>query len=169
MTDQPEMIDRYELYRVVTDFDGLTEAFRDRVEELQVTQLSLDAAGGLQPGYSGKLLCMPAMKSLGSKSLPQMLKATGMALVLVVDDLRFAEVKGQLAKRKRPMRAMVRRKLPTWLFRGEKASKMGKKCWEGISPEIRKKRMRKVAKARWRGERRKAAMAAKAECVAEMS
>lgn len=169
----PVIPERYELYRVVTDLDGLLEAFRDRVEDLQVTRESIDQAGGLQSGYSGKLLCSPPMKSLGRESVPRMLKATGMALVLVIDDERFALIKEQLAKRKRPHRAIARRIKPKWLFKPENARQMGKKRWEGVNDATRSRIMKKVSRAADRARRarlRKSLQAtAQAECVAEIS
>lgn len=162
------MMDRYELYRVVTDMDALHEAFRDRVEDLQVTQLSVDQAGGLQNGYSGKLLCNPPIKSFGRESLPRMLKATGMALILVIDDERFAEVKEQLGQRKRPMRSIVRIKRPKWLFNPEKATKSSRKRWQAVPEAKRKKMMRKIANARWVAQRRRNRLAAQIE-VANVS
>jgi hypothetical protein len=152
--------DRYELYRVITDMDALHEGFRDRVEELQATRLEIDAAGKLQPGYSAKLLCDPPIKSFGRESLPRMLKATGMALVLVIDDQRFAITKAQLAKRKRPNRAIVRRVIPKWLFKPEKAREMGKKRWLGVSDAERTRIMKRVSKAALRARRRKARLQA---------
>lgn len=154
--DDIEKAGKYELYRVVTDFDALHEGFRDRVEELQITRLETDAAGQLQPGYSAKLLCNPPIRSFGKDSLPGMLKATGMALVLVIDDERFAPVKERLSLRKRPLRSMVRRVRPKWLFTSQKASRNGKKRWANVPEEKRKKIMKKLAKAGWITRRRKA-------------
>jgi hypothetical protein len=156
----------YELYRVITDWDALHEGFRDRVEDLRITRLETDAAGQLQPGYSAKLLCDPPMRSFGQKSLEGMLKGTGMALVLVIDDERFAPIKEGLSQRKRPLRAMVRRARPKWLFTSQKGSKNGKKRWEGVPEEQRKKIMRKLAKASHRARRRKAKALAQSETPA---
>lgn len=153
----PDLIDdRYEIYRVVTDMDALHEGFRDRVEDLQVTQLSLDQAGGLQNGYAGKLLCNPPIKSFGRESLPRMLKATGMALVLVIDDERFAEIKEQLGQRRRPHRPIARRLKPKWLFKPANARQMGKKRWEGVSDAKRSRLMKKISKAATRARKAKA-------------
>lgn len=153
----PDLIaDRYEVYRVVTDLDALHEAFRDRVEDLQITRLEVDAAGELQTGYSSKLLCDPPMKTFGRRSLPGMLKGTGMALVLVIDDERFAPIKERLAKRRRPLRSIVRSKRPTWLFTRSKSLKMLEKRWSGVSPEKRKKLAQKLGKASGKARRAKA-------------
>lgn len=166
MPEPTERLGQYELYRVVTDWDALHEGFRDRVEDLRITRLETDAAGKLQPGYSAKLLCDPPMRTFGRESLEKMLKATGMALVFVVDDDRFAPVKARLTARKRPLRSMVRRVRPKWLFTSQKASRNGKKRWEGVPEEQRKKIMRKLAKASHRARRRRAKAAAQVECVA---
>lgn len=159
-------MDRYELYRVVTDMDALHEAFRDRVEDLQVTHLSIDEAGGLQNGYSGKLLCTPPIKSFGRESLPRMLKATGMALILVIDDERFAEVKEQLGQRKRPMRSIVRIKRPKWLFNTKKSLKMQILRNEKLSPQQRRRIAKKAAKVRWSAHRRRQLLIADTQCGA---
>jgi hypothetical protein len=151
----PELIDdRFEVYRVVTDYEALREGFIDRAEDLNVTRLALDEAGGFTGGHSAKILCTPPIKDLGKVSLGKMLKATGMALVLVIDDERFAPVKATMAKRKKTMRAVARIRRVKGLFTKENAGKYGKKRWDGITPEIRKKIMRKVAKARWKQRRR---------------
>lgn len=87
-----------EIYRIVTDMEALHEAFRDRVEDLDVSRIELDAAAGLTPGYSSKLLCDPPMKFVGKETLPKMLKGTRLAIALVVDDGKLASA--ELPKRK---------------------------------------------------------------------
>ncbi|SRR6266852_2049874 len=162
-------IDRYELYRVITDMDALHEAFRDRFEDLQATREAIDEAGGFQSGYAGKLLCNPPMKSFGRQSLPRMLKAGQMALILVIDNECFAPVKERLEKRKRPMRSIVRIKRPKWLFNREKASKARKKYLQSIPEAKLAKKMRKLAKGRWIAHRRRERALAQLECVAEIA
>jgi hypothetical protein len=101
----PEMIDdRFESFRVVTDYEGLCEAFRDRVEDIHATRLSVDAAGGFALGHASTLLCRPQIKGYGPESLTHMLKATGMVIVLAIDDERFAMVRERLGRRERPLR-----------------------------------------------------------------
>jgi hypothetical protein len=55
-----------------------------RRRELNLSNLALDDASGLQTGYSSKIFC--GMKRLGDVSLPSMLGALGCRLVLVSDD-----------------------------------------------------------------------------------
>lgn len=99
--------DRYEPYRVVTDYEGLHEAFRDRIEDLDVSRAEIDAAAGLQSGYAAKLLSTHPKKRFGPNSLGGLLKATGTALVMVVDDEGFAPVRATLTQRKRKMQGTV--------------------------------------------------------------
>jgi hypothetical protein len=101
------------------------------------------------------------MKNLGDISLPKILKATGMALVLVIDDERFAPIKAQMSKRKKTIRPVARIKRVKGYFTKENAVKHSKKRWDGIPLAIRKKIMRRVAKAGWI-TRRRAIAAAKA-------
>lgn len=160
--------DRYELYRVITDWDALHEGFRDRVEELEITRVEIDLAGNMTPGYSAKLLCDPPIKSFGRASLPRMLKATKMVLLLAINDERFKPVREQLAKRKRPSRSIVRRIPAKWLMTSQKATEMSRNRWSGISPQQRSKIMKKVrrgATAAARARRRKAELAAQQEVV----
>lgn len=143
-----KIADRFEIYRVVTDYEALHEGLIDRVEDLNVSRITIDEEGGFQPGYASKLLCNPPMKNLGPKTLGGMLKATGMALVLVVDDERFAATRAQMSKRKRVVPAIGGKVRPTWLFTKDKAREMGKKRWANLTPEQRQRLARRGAKAR---------------------
>jgi hypothetical protein len=90
-----------------------------------------------------------------------MLKRTGLALVLVVDDERFAQQKAELAKR---IRARNREMLPAGsmkLLKGKITPKISKKMQllrtQKLSPQQRRRIAKHAAKARWR---RKAASGA---------
>ena len=118
---------------------------------------SIDAAGKFTPGYAAKLLCNPPMRMLSRESLGKMLDATGMVLVAVVDDARFAVVKSTLAVRKRrDKQANARIRQPTWLFTKSCAREMGTKRWSGVPSSKRKRLARKAAKARWNRRRKDA-------------
>jgi len=152
--------ERYELYRIILDYEALQDGFMDRIDDLNTTLDQIDVAGGLTRGNAQRLLTKnpgkarsdrpssASRRTFGWESLGKMLKGTGLALVLVVDDERFAETKEQLVKRKRPaIQAIARQARPTWLFRKEKAREMGKKRWSTVSPSKRKKMLRRAAKA----------------------
>ena len=126
------------------------------MEDLGATRISLDDAGEFTPGYSAKLLCQPPMRAIGKDSLPKLLKATGMVLVLVIDDERFAEIKSKLIKRKKTVRAVARIKRVKGYFTKENAAKCAEKRWKDVPDHIRSRLARKAIRARWRGRKRRA-------------
>ena len=152
----PVILEKYEIYRVVTDYEGLQDAFIDRDEDLDVTREQIDINGNMLKGYSQKVLAVPPVKTLGKVSLGKMLKATGLALIVVIDDERFAPLKDQMSKRQRPMRAMASIVKPRWLFSAETGSKMAKRRSEVLSSARKSKIAKRAARARWRKERERA-------------
>jgi hypothetical protein len=99
----------FEAYRIVEDYDALCEALSDRVEDLEATRLGVDAAGGFAGGHASTLLCRPQIKGYGPTSLTKMLRATGLVIVLAIDEERFARVKERLGRRERPLRSPARK------------------------------------------------------------
>jgi len=71
----------------VRTLEELILAFRARREELGLSQLELDDLAGLQDGYTGKIEAGPVRgRSFGEVSLPLILDALGVRLVLVPKD-----------------------------------------------------------------------------------
>lgn len=139
---------KYEIFRVALDYEALHEAFVDRVEDLNVPRLAIDVAGKLAAGHASCLLSTPPTKLFGKESLGKMLKATGMALVLVIDDERFAPIKAKMAKRRRIDKpAIAGSKRPAWLFRKDKAREMGKRRFALMTESQLKRHQRKAGKA----------------------
>jgi hypothetical protein len=164
--------ERYELYRVILDYEALQDGFMDRIDDLNTSLDQIDLAGGLTRGNTQRLLTRnpgkprsdrpssSSRRTFGWESLGKMLKGTGLALVLVVDDERFAPIKDQLMTRRRPPPANAGKQRPTWLFTKEKAREMGKKRFASMTPEQRKRHQRKAQKASARARRRKSAKTA---------
>jgi len=69
----------------------LSAALRRRAEQLAVTREVLDEVSGLPSGYSAKLLSAVPSRALGATSLPLMLGALGVKLLLVEDHSPAAE------------------------------------------------------------------------------
>jgi hypothetical protein len=91
------------LFRLVRDYEGVKEAFADRVEDLGVALTEVDAAVGLTRGHMQKLLSGSNAKwsrQFGFVSLGKALEGTGMMLAFIIDDERFAPIKAQMAQRK---------------------------------------------------------------------
>ncbi len=162
LRSMPETItvaDRYEVYRVVLDYEAMFDGFHDRIEDLNTTLEQVEMAGGFAKGVAQKLLCRSkgrSSRTFGWESLGKMLKGTGLALVLVVDDERFAPLKEQLATRRRKPPAIAGSPRPTWLFTKRKARKMGKRRFSMMTEAQIKRHQRKAGKASGRARRLKA-------------
>lgn len=150
----------FEPYRVILDYEALEDGFLDRIEDLNTTFDQIDAAAGFTRGNTQKLLSKSRerwARTLGIESMGKMLKGTGLALVLVLDDERFAAIKEQLVARKRPRPiANASSARPTWLFTKKKAREMATKRWSSMPEAKRKRLMRKAGKASARARRRRA-------------
>jgi hypothetical protein len=91
------------LYRIVLDLEALQDGFLDRIDDLGIAFTEVDSAGKLTRGNAQKLLSKSDAKwcrEFGWKSLGKMLKGTGLALALIVDDERFAPIRAQMSQRK---------------------------------------------------------------------
>ena len=155
--DGGKIAGKFEPYRVILDYEALQDGFLDRIEDLNVPFHEIDAAGGFTPGNVQKLLSKSRerwARTLGLESLGKMLKGTGMALVLVVDDEGFAPIKEQLAKRRRRP-SIVGQTRPPWLFTRKKAREMRAKWWCALTPAQQKKHQRKAQRGQASARRRK--------------
>jgi hypothetical protein len=76
------------LGRLISDYRGLLEAFRERAKELEISREGIDEIAGWADGYAGKLLGGAAAKRrkiIGPLSLELLLAALGLKLILVED------------------------------------------------------------------------------------
>jgi hypothetical protein len=148
-------------YRIVLDYEALEDAFLDRIEDLNTTFEQIDVAAGFTRGNTQKLLSKSRerwARTFGVESLGKMLKGTGLAIVLVLDDERFQAIKDELVKRRRrrgPVANATSRK-PAWLFTRKKAREMGKRRFSLMSDLQKERLWRKAGKASGRARRRKA-------------
>lgn len=172
MTAPIRSMPNYEPYRVILDYEALQDGFLDRIDDLKTTLEQIEMAGGFARGAAQKLLtknpgkaiarprdhrAKSAQRTFGWESLGKMLKGTGLALVLVVDDERFASLKEQLGRRRRPYYpAKAGSAKPAWLFTKKKAREMGKRRFSTMTDSERKRHQRKAGKASGRARRRKA-------------
>jgi hypothetical protein len=161
----------WEPYRVITDLEALVEGFWDRIDDLNTTLEQIEMAGGMAKGQlqkaltanPGKHVSRPRdhrrasnKRNFGWESLGKALKGTGLALVLVVDDDRFADTKSQLMQRKRPRQTSDRKSSrPPWLLTPAKSRKLLALRNAKLSPAKRKAIARKAGKASAKARRRK--------------
>lgn len=85
----------------VRSYRQLMSVFRARSDELEITRQTVDAAAGLPPGYSGKLLAPIPIKNVGINSLGALLGVLGLALIVVEDSDAALTFKTKLVKRQR--------------------------------------------------------------------
>jgi hypothetical protein len=81
------------LGRLISDYGGLLEAFRERAQELEISRKGIDEIAGWADGYAGKLLTGAAAKRrkiIGPLSLELMLGVLGLKILLIEDDAATA-------------------------------------------------------------------------------
>jgi hypothetical protein len=90
--------------KLISDYDGLVESVRERLDEMGMTRLELDHLSGMQSGYSGKILGPGRVKIFGMKSLGDTLGAIGCKLALIEDPTQTAKILARMTPRERPVR-----------------------------------------------------------------
>lgn len=139
----------------VRSYEELHAAMRARAAELEVTRETIDAVSGLQSGYAGKVLAPKPMKRLGPTTLPLMLGALGLALVVVEDEIALAKVAPQLTKRRRPVAMLAvksgrgKQRLMSVRFLRKIAGRGGNMRARKLPQRRRSQIARNAAKARW--------------------
>lgn len=92
------------VFRLVTDLDGIKEAFLDRIEDLNIPLTEVDAVAGMTRGNMQKLLSKNSnttwSREFGWKSLHKALKGTGMVLAFIVDDEKFSPIRERMQQRR---------------------------------------------------------------------
>lgn len=136
------------------DYEGLLDGLRARIEQLNVAGETLDQISGLARGHAHKLVGVRPVKTLGLKSLGDMLGALGLRIVLEHDQDAFDLVAGRLKRRadyqiRRALRIMV----TAQYLRG--IGKVGAEAGHAKrTPEQRKSHATRLVNIRWRKYRR---------------
>ena len=155
---------KFELYRIVSDYEALQDGFLDRIDDLDTTMSALPgfADGVVQkllaknPGKSRDTHVANGQRAFGWKSLGDMLERTGLALVLVVDDERFAPMKTELIKRRRKNLPTHAGKIhPKWRFTSKTGRKARERWWNGLTDAQKKKHQRKAQRGMVASRKRK--------------
>lgn len=86
---------------IARDFDDLRKAFRDRCDHLNVARATVDKVGGLPDGQTAHLLAPVRVpdQEMGRISMPAMLGALGLALIVVEDTESIARIRHRLTPR----------------------------------------------------------------------
>jgi hypothetical protein len=146
--------------RVLTEIntlEGLRLALRDRREALNVSFEAVDTIAGLTPGHASKLLSPTPIKKLGDTSLPLLLGALGLKLILIEDTAAFERVRTRLVPRQTNA---LRVSACLWGRSGQQyevsrrwvkqvAAKGGRARAQALTPKQRSKQARRAALIRW--------------------
>src|SRR5262245_3746832 len=121
---------------------SLHAALRRRAEALQVTREILGEAAGLTSGYLGKVLSPTPQKMLGEISMPALLGALGVKLVMI-EDPDAAPFLARLPRRQRPLAGThwrTKRKAAAAATAASAASlELNRRRSEALSPEERRR------------------------------
>ena len=79
----------------ISSYQDLHAIMRARAAELELSRESIDAIAGVPAGYAAKLLAPRPIRTLGALSMPLMLPALGIKVLVVVDDAKTADIKGR--------------------------------------------------------------------------
>jgi hypothetical protein len=90
--------------RLISTYDELVDAVRDRCDEMSMTRAELDHQAGLADGHAGKLLCPAHLKRFGMRSLELVLGGIGCKLALIEDPAQAAKIRARMKPRERPLR-----------------------------------------------------------------
>jgi hypothetical protein len=85
---------------IISDYQGLIAVLRERAEQLDVSNETLDGVTGLASGYTGKIMGRKGHKPLGRLSLGLMLQALGLKLAVLEDPEQLARMRPRLTKRR---------------------------------------------------------------------
>jgi len=133
-----------------TDYDGMLNAVRARVEELQVNGERLDEFAGLPRGYLSKLIGVRPIRRIAMTSMGPLFGALGIRCVIIEDPITTQRLKNRIKPRNNSyhrtsytMRTVTDRQ---W----RKIQKLGRKArWRKLNKRERTEVMRAVSLARF--------------------
>ncbi|MFZ2078309.1 MAG: hypothetical protein WAV38_16970 [Xanthobacteraceae bacterium] len=140
--------------RVVASFDsyeGMLEALRTRVSELQINGERFDEFAGLPRGYLSKLVGARPVRRVGMTSFSPLMNALGLRCLFVEDPEGTERLKSHLP----PRNSSFVRSAPSIVLTVRYFKKIGRKGAQArvdnSTKEQRQEWARKAAIARWRG------------------
>jgi hypothetical protein len=85
--------------RMISSYDDLVSAFRERVDGLNISRRELDHLAGIAAGHSGKLLGERQVKRFGAVTLGPVLGALGLKLILIEDPEQTVKIRKRAEQR----------------------------------------------------------------------
>jgi hypothetical protein len=133
-----------------SDYPGLLNAVRSRVNELAINGERFDEYAGLPRGYLSKLIGAHPIRSLGRISMGPVFGALGIRCIIVEDPIATTRLKSRLTPRNnsfmRPSRTLQTVTDRQW----RRIRKLGSEArWKKIPKAQRRRIMRQLAIMRW--------------------
>jgi len=133
-----------------TDYNGLLNAVRARVNELQIQHEQFEFFSGLPARYLSKLIGPNPIRSIGRTSMGPLFGALGIRCIIVEDPQATARLKSRLTPRNnsfmRPSRTLQTVTDRQW----QRIRKLGSEArWKKIPKAQRRRIMRQLAIMRW--------------------
>lgn len=144
---------------VVARFTNLKElvlALCQRLDQLNISQDTLDEIAGFTTRYSSKQLCWPQIRKFGNMSFGTMLETLCVKGVLVDDPEARIKLKDRLTKRERaaPIRSAATDDGVAFEVSRRKLALLGRKGGQirasKMTPKQRSRSARRASRARWR-------------------
>ena len=144
------------VFAPVDSMPDLHAAVRARVEELELSRATIDAAAGIPDGYAAKLLAQLPVKRFGATSMWPVLRVAGLKLALIEDPEALESVTFRLPKRDRAQvrtqcqaNAGLSTKPSLTAILASAGSRGGKARMQKLSNAGRRRLARSAAAARW--------------------
>ncbi|MGX4772011.1 hypothetical protein ACWAUC_19750 [Bradyrhizobium guangdongense] len=84
---------------IARDYEGMHAAFRQYVEQINVSRATIDDQAGFADGLSGKALSPRPVRCLGRSTLGPFLQSVGLVLVVCQDVAEFERRRHRLPER----------------------------------------------------------------------
>jgi hypothetical protein len=135
----------------VTSYDGMLEALRARVNELQIHGERFDAFVGLPEGYLSKLIGARPVRRLGPTSFAPVLAGLGLRLLVIEDPEGTERLRNSLSPRNASfVRSVAVHGHLTTRFLSKIGRKGGQNSRKYLGKRMVKTLARKAAAARWK-------------------
>jgi hypothetical protein len=132
-----------------SDYEGMLDAIRARVQELEINGEAFDEFAGLPEGYLSKLICANPIRRIGMLSMGPLFTALGVTLVMIEDP----ETTERLKMRLKPRNKSFVRSAPRIVFTKRFLKQIGNRGrtnrWQKLSKKQRSSLMRALARRRW--------------------
>lgn len=152
----------------IRDFDHLQAMLREVADDRGMSRLTIDAQAGLADGHAAKLLAPIPTKRMGTETMPKLLKALAVRLVLEDDPEGLADLgdllHGRTEKKANTYRASIKLKTLSYVNKvagrlvrrqNQKLASSGGKARASKLTTAHLKRIAKIAaNARWQKYRR---------------